>query len=268
MEDDLAVAGRLEDVPAAFEFLAKRCGVHQVAVVRQGHLALLATDGQGLRVLEVRVPRCRITRVPDGRAPHKAAERVLSKHFGHMPHAFMADQALAVRGDDAGAFLPPVLESVKAEVGELGGFRVSVYSKHAAIVVELVLGERKSRKHLAGRLQGLSPKSDDNVGKGRVLPRRPGQRPGSRLKPAPEIRFLLEAPPGGKLHPCPGSLKASLTATEFSTPIIFARNTGPAQDVSPQPVLRHSPQSPAGLELANCLDLHLTNRDRVAGAGA
>src|SRR5213594_1434339 len=125
MEDHFAVARRLEDVPAAFEFLAKRCGVHQVAVVRQGHLALLATDGQRLRVLQVRVPRCRITRVPDG-----------------------------------GAFLPPVLESVKAEVGELGGFRVSVYSKHPTIVVELVLGERKSRKQLAGRLQGLSPKSD------------------------------------------------------------------------------------------------------------
>src|SRR2546428_1798375 len=115
MEDDFAVARRLEDVPAAFEFFAKRCGVHQVAVVRQGPLALLATDGQRLRVLQVRVPRCRITRVPDGRAPHKAAERVLRKHFGHTPHAFMADPALAVRGYDARAFLPPALYSIQAE---------------------------------------------------------------------------------------------------------------------------------------------------------
>jgi hypothetical protein len=41
-------------------------------------------------------------------------------------------------GDDAAAFLAPVLERVESQVGDVGGFRMTVNAKYAALIVKVV----------------------------------------------------------------------------------------------------------------------------------
>jgi hypothetical protein len=59
-----------------------------------------------------------------------------------MAHALLAGQELAVGNSDAGAFLPPMLESVEAQVRQFGGFRVTINREDSAVIMKLVFGER------------------------------------------------------------------------------------------------------------------------------
>jgi hypothetical protein len=44
-----------------------------------------------------------------------------------------------VAGDDAGAFLPAMLERVKAVVGQFGGIRMTENAEHAAVMFGVIL---------------------------------------------------------------------------------------------------------------------------------
>jgi len=50
----------------------------------------------------------------------------------------VADQPMAVGRNHAGAFLAAVLQSVKAQIGQLGRFRMTIEGEHPTMIVELV----------------------------------------------------------------------------------------------------------------------------------
>src|SRR5205823_4259008 len=141
----------LEDVAAAFELFPQRRRIHQVAVVRQRHLPLLAAHHQGLRVLEIGVASGRVTRVPDGRVPLEGVYHFLRKHLGDVDHAFVANYLVSIGCSDSGALLPAMLESVEAKIGELGRLRVSLDGEDSTMVVELVVGQAMVREKMERR---------------------------------------------------------------------------------------------------------------------
>ena len=123
MQDDFGVAAGLEDRAVADQLVAQLAGVDEVAVVRDGDLAVRAVDQERLRVLELALARGRIARVPDRDVPGQRLQRLLVERFGHVPHRARDAQLLAVGAADAGALLAAMLERVEAEVGEVGGLR-------------------------------------------------------------------------------------------------------------------------------------------------
>jgi hypothetical protein len=76
-----------------------------------------------------------------------------------MAHAPLAGQGLAVGNSDAGAFLPSVLEGIKAQVCQFGRFRVTINREDPAVVMKLVFGERKYWEEMRRWLQKFSSKS-------------------------------------------------------------------------------------------------------------
>lgn len=66
------------------------------------------------------------------------------KHFAienlrHQPHAPVHAKLFAVARDNAGAFLPAMLQRVKAVVREFGGIRMTENAEHAAIMFGVML---------------------------------------------------------------------------------------------------------------------------------
>jgi len=70
-----------------------------------------------------------------------------------MPHALLTDQIVAIGGGNARAFLAAVLEGIKSEIGEFGGFRVSIDLKNPTMIMKLIDNKLKTREELGGWLQ-------------------------------------------------------------------------------------------------------------------
>jgi hypothetical protein len=71
-------------------------------------------------------------------------------------HVLLAGQGLAVGNRDAGAFLSPVLEGVKAQVGQFGGLRVTIHREDPTVVMKLVFGERNYWEEVRRWVQKVS----------------------------------------------------------------------------------------------------------------
>src|SRR6187399_2368074 len=61
------------------------------------------------------------------------------QNLRHQSHAAMGAELIAVRSDDAGAFLPTMLQRVKAVVSQLSGIRVAVNAEDTAVMFWVVL---------------------------------------------------------------------------------------------------------------------------------
>jgi hypothetical protein len=56
------------------------------------------------------------------------------KYFRRKPHAFMADNALAIGNNNAGALFAAVLQCIQSKVGKAGGVRVIINTEDAAFL--------------------------------------------------------------------------------------------------------------------------------------
>ena len=77
---------------------------------------------------------------------HHAAEGALQvflvEHVRNQSHPRVNVRHLSIAGDDAGSFLPPVLECIERKKGVAGNiFAGSVDAEHAALLARLVLGQ-------------------------------------------------------------------------------------------------------------------------------
>ena len=126
MQNNFRIAGGLEDVALVLEVAPDGAGVHQIPIMSQGHLALIATHFQGLSILKVCVACRRVARVPDSQMPRQAFNDIGGEDLVHVSHALLAGQRFAVGNSDAGAFLSPVLKRVKTEVCQFRGFGVPI----------------------------------------------------------------------------------------------------------------------------------------------
>ena len=138
MQQHFGVARGLEDRAARDERFLQFRGVHEVAVVADGDLAVRAFDQDRLRVLEPAVTRGGIPHVAHGARSGQPRERVLVEAVGHVAHRLVGDQPRAVRGGDTGALLPAMLQGVEAEIRQVRGLGVAVDAEDAAFLAKLV----------------------------------------------------------------------------------------------------------------------------------
>jgi hypothetical protein len=76
--------------------------------------------------------------VADGAGAFELGQDVAVENVSDMAHPAMRDQRLAVGRDDAGGFLPAMLQRVETQVCEVGCFGVPIHAKHPALFVEAV----------------------------------------------------------------------------------------------------------------------------------
>src|SRR5262249_52598715 len=137
----LRIGGGLEDGTGALELRTDEGRVDQVPVVGYGHLAACALDAQKLCVDELALPRRGISDITDGHDSAKALQMRFGENLGHLTHAALRIEPDAVRGDDAGRLLAPVLQGMEAQVGQVGGLGVAEDSENAALIVKPIVVE-------------------------------------------------------------------------------------------------------------------------------
>jgi hypothetical protein len=81
------------------------------------------------------------------------------KNFVYVTHAPLAGHGLAIGNSDAGAFLPAMLEGVKAQVRQFRCLSVTIDREDPAVVMKLVFWERKYWEEMRRELQKFSSKS-------------------------------------------------------------------------------------------------------------
>src|SRR5215471_3033093 len=74
----------------------------------------------------------------DGESASQIAELRLAKDVSHQPHGLMSVQCHAIGGYNPRRLLPPMLQRVQAEIGELLRFWVGVNSHHPALFPEFI----------------------------------------------------------------------------------------------------------------------------------
>ena len=128
-------------------------GVGEVAVVGQGHAALVVVHQDGLDVPLVVGPGGAVAHVAYGDgARAQGAEPLRRKHLVHQPHIPVRGEHAIVVHRDAGALLAPVLEGVQGVIGQGGHIRRlrRVHAEHAALLLDVAgreHGAQLSRHH-------------------------------------------------------------------------------------------------------------------------
>ncbi len=138
MQDHLRVAAGLEDRPVAHELVPQLPRVDQVTVVCDGNLTVCAVDQKRLSVFELAFARRRVARVADRQMARQLLECGLVECFGHLPHRARCTNPGTVGRNDPGTLLAAMLESVEAEVREVGSLGMPEDPEDAALVLELV----------------------------------------------------------------------------------------------------------------------------------
>ncbi len=151
MDDHLAVGRGLEDRAVRLQLVAEHGGIDQIPVVGQGEVPEGKIHNQRLDILEMAVPGGGIAVVTDGHVAGQALQHLLGIDVRHEAHRLFLVEVLAVRGDDAGAFLAAVLQGIEAQVGQVGRFLVAIDPEHPALVAKFV---RRDQLHI--KLSALS----------------------------------------------------------------------------------------------------------------
>ena len=180
VQDGLGVGGGLEDRAAALQFPLQRQRVGDVAVMRHGEAAADELGEERLHVAQVRAAGRGIAVVADGvfalQALHDGG---LGEIVADQADMALAQELLAVEGDDAGRLLAAVLQRVQAERGERARLRVAENAEHAALFVQLVRVE-SVRQPVPHSLHLNLPEAPRSAAPARSGP--PAHRPGRRRR--------------------------------------------------------------------------------------
>ncbi len=123
-----------------FEFAAPFGGVGEVAVVAQGDFAFVAIDHDGLGVEQGFVAGRGIAGMADRNIAWKLGEYRGHENFFHFAHSTVRVKFAAMTGNDAGGFLAPMLQRIKPEIREVGGFGMAEDAEHTTFVVKMIVG--------------------------------------------------------------------------------------------------------------------------------
>src|ERR1039458_1369112 len=139
MYDYFRIASRLKNRAAMFELSAQFNRVGQIPVVAQSDLAFVAVDHDRLRVQKRRVARRGISRMPDRRRPAQTFDYFGSENFLDVPNSLVEMKVGAVGRNDSSRLLSAMLQSIQAEVRQLGGLRVVENPEHTALIVKMIV---------------------------------------------------------------------------------------------------------------------------------
>ena len=139
VDDDLGVAGRLEQAAATHQLAPQLIGIGQIAVVADRQPAELEIGEQRLDVAHRHLAGRRIAHMADRRVPAQALDDLLRAEIvADLPHAAMGVELLAVIGDDAGRFLAAMLQRVQAERRQRRAVGMAVDAEDAAFFVQMI----------------------------------------------------------------------------------------------------------------------------------
>jgi len=152
MDNNLGVAGRLEEAAAADELPTQLIGVGQIPVMANGEPAELEIGEQGLHVAQRDLARRSVADVSDRRIAAQASDHFLGAEIvADMAEPAMRVELLAIIGDDPGSLLPAVLQRVEAECRQCCRIGVAKDPEHAAFFMEVIrvqgIGRQGSRGH-------------------------------------------------------------------------------------------------------------------------
>ena len=134
--ENLAVGGGLEEAAPVLEIFAELDGVDQVAVVGQCEISGIVPEEERLDVLDSAATGGGVADVAHCHAAFQAGEIVIVEHLGDEALALDSSElAFIIDRDYSAAFLPPVLEGVKAVVGDFGGILHAIDAEDAAFFV-------------------------------------------------------------------------------------------------------------------------------------
>ena len=85
------------------------------------------------------------------------------KNLRDEAHAVVLEKFSLVAGDDAGAFLPAMLQRVKTVVGQFGGVRMTENAEHAAIMFGIILLLHRPRRCILAKVDQMR-KAEGKVG--------------------------------------------------------------------------------------------------------
>src|SRR5215472_11814375 len=138
MNDDLGIAGGLENRSLRLQTVADLIGIDEIAVVRNGNHALVAIHHDGLRVENGGIAGRGVTRVANRQGTRETVQDFSGKDLGDLAHGFVDEEALAVRRDNACRLLPAMLQLMQTEIGQRGSLAVVMYRYHSTFVLEFV----------------------------------------------------------------------------------------------------------------------------------
>src|SRR5579862_3028940 len=133
MQDHLGVRGRLHHGALAHQLAAERQAVGEVAVVADGEAASVEFRKQRLNVAQNGPAGRRVTNMADGGlAGQPVDDLAAGKSIAHESKAPLGMKTVAVKGNDAGGFLAPVLQGMQAERSNGGGIGMAENAEYAA----------------------------------------------------------------------------------------------------------------------------------------
>ncbi len=146
VDQNLGVHVGGKEGPLILEDPSQIRGIGEVPVMDQGHGDVADGGGQGLEIFLGVGAGGGVAVVADGRAAPEVPKDRFVKDFRDESLSLADDHPALIHGGDSCPLLPPVLKGVKAEVGQVGGFRMVVDSKDRTLFVEGVEGKSAGRE--------------------------------------------------------------------------------------------------------------------------
>ena len=125
VNDDFTVYKRMEDGTFILEFVPQRLDVSAAAVMGNGYGAAPMAGDKRLNIDNGGVAEDRVLDMPQGCSPFEGMEVFFGKDFRYQADSLVPPCPLSIMADQTGAFLPPMLQSVKAEIGQPRGVRMA-----------------------------------------------------------------------------------------------------------------------------------------------
>ena len=148
VDDDLGVAGRLEQAAAPHQLPAQLVGVRQIAVVADREPAEIEIGEQRLDVAQRDLAGRRIAHMADRHRAGQARDDVLRAEIvADQTGAAMRAELLAVIGDDAGRLLAAMLQRMQPERGQRRRVGMPENPENAAFLVETIAVRAAGRQH-------------------------------------------------------------------------------------------------------------------------
>ncbi len=106
--------------------------------MRQRDRTFVRLHHNGLRIQQRRIARRRIARVPNGQRAAHLGQHIFGKNVRDRSHGLMRMQSHAIGSNNSRGFLPAMLQSMQAQVGELLRLGVGENRDHSALIVKFV----------------------------------------------------------------------------------------------------------------------------------
>ena len=102
----------------------------------------------------------------DGAIARQRRNFLLRKNVLHKAPALYEPESAAIRGANPGRFLPPMLQRIQTQIGELCSFGMRKHTEYSAMIVEVVVAKNDVARPLRNisihkMVQALTARSND-----------------------------------------------------------------------------------------------------------